>query len=297
MRSITRWDVAVSVFLFLVAYNGGTQTMLLCVIAFFLWLLVRPKVIAPSTAVGATTKVAALMSAPESEADEEDNGFEIDSHAEGGAWIELGVDIDFHPCPNHFRFHDRYDTASGKREYEYRVEGVKVFMRLIHDIDDGMGTPRGGEWRVRDGVVLEADMRARFDARDDSVKQIHNFDKEITDLRTSTEWQEMQPLDWSGVLAFILSKTAPAADVRRLYRGELERIKTGVAKVWKELDRIGIEPSAESKDGMRAREGSPHAVFDEAVWANANITRNEFWGRDHIIARLQELLSPDKKKP
>ena len=106
----------------------------------------------------------------------------------------------------------------------------------------------------------------------------------------------MKPLDFNGVLGFILSKTAPAADIRRLYRGELERIKAAVALVWKELDRIGIEPSPESKDGMRVREGGPRPAIDETIWATAHITRNEFWSRDHTIARLEELLSPESKQ-
>jgi hypothetical protein len=197
MRSITRWDVAVSIFLFLIAaYNGGTQTMLLCVIAFFLWLRVRPapKVVALPPSASTATKALAFLSAPESEAEEEDNGFEIESNPEGGTSIELGVDIDYRPCPNHFRLDYRYDTASSKSEYEYRVEGVKVFVRLINDIDNSVGTARGGDWQVRDGVVLEQDLRDRFNAQSDFIKRAFpEIDKKIADLRTLTEWREMKP--------------------------------------------------------------------------------------------------------
>jgi hypothetical protein len=47
------------------------------------------------------------------------------------AIIELDVDIKHHSAPGHFRMYSQFDLYSGNFEYEYKIEGTSVSIRLL----------------------------------------------------------------------------------------------------------------------------------------------------------------------
>jgi hypothetical protein len=72
---------------------------------------------------------------------------------------ERDTGLDYRTMPNHFHTDYHFDTCRTKCLYEYRLEGTDVLCRLVEDRHSDIGVP---EYRdVRDGVVLESDIRKR----------------------------------------------------------------------------------------------------------------------------------------
>ncbi len=304
MKYLTRWDFVVGGLLVWYALGtGSTNTVVLCLIAAFIWLQVRPK---PSKPViepkGIVAKTVAAMSAPLASSEEElqdDNEFVVSDEGESHAVIALDVDIKYKPCPGHFRFRSRYDTSSHQAEYEYRVEGAKLFVRLLHQNDDGAGTPRGGNWEVQDGVVLETDIWSNWEREFACLATQKSWREsqvgKIAGLKEEVEWHEL-PITWlNGGVLFILRKRAQVAEFRKAVRTELQRIKDGTARMWVELDKIGLEPTTDNHYGLKPTESwdkVPREKLEAALQSlpACGITRNELFTKNRLIEMLQDAL-------
>jgi hypothetical protein len=299
---ITFWDVCVVGILLALAWNGSATTILLAVIAFFLYLRIRPSPAKSASALESKSP------APESETDPDENTFiiqneELRSGGTDRAEIVLDVDIGLNPCKNHFRLRSHFDTHVGKSEYEYRIEGTDVCVRLLQDYsEDYTGGPEWKGWDVRDGVVLESDVRDRREKQNQHLpeqfaKSIENISDRIADLNKATEWTQLVPMGFGGLKYFILSKRLPTADARRYLRHEMERLKLGVNWITKEAAKLGFEPD-ESR-GLRLVDGhDPPTEEDiEKMWAAASIARPEFYSSVRLIAVLQELLGDKTETP
>ncbi|MGA8220553.1 MAG: hypothetical protein WB780_02790 [Candidatus Acidiferrales bacterium] len=164
--------------------------------------------------------------------DDDDNEFEVESQSskfsDFSASVTLDSDIECQPCLNHFRYHSRDYSLSGiaedECEYEYRIDGTKVFVRLLQQFCENPVPvkDKSKKWDVRDGVVLEDDMRARDAAEQaenrvgvvkevfDALNKINNIDEHIANLKKKTEWSELLPSHWNGLKHFILSKKLPS---------------------------------------------------------------------------------------
>lgn len=158
--------------------------------------------------------------------------------------IELDRDINDLPSKGRFRWYSRFDLGLGRADYEYKCEGTKVLIRLLNQLDEGESAGFKQEWEVRDGVVLESDLRAR-----DSAKQfrIRNVDEEIANLRKQIEWQELQPAWFNGFKYFLVRRCLPPDEARRYLRQEIERLKMGNARVLPVAARYGLEPDSDPK--------------------------------------------------
>jgi hypothetical protein len=224
-----------------VAFNGGSTIALLAVIAGLLYLIVR-RYFSGSKSAGIA------ISHPEV------TEFVVsDSHKDGivdRETIELDVDINYRPAPGHFRLDTRFDVYGGKHEYEYKIDATSVSIRIVNSCHDPSPENLEDEWDVRDGVVLESDLRARNEAK---KFKLGSIDEEIAALRSGTEWQELTSWAFNGFKYFLLNRSLPATDARRYLRQELERLKLGNARATQELAAYGIEsdPSPESIDGWR----------------------------------------------
>lgn len=210
------------------------------------------------------------------------------------------VDVD-DPCLNHFRYHRRVEIWYGKSEFEYRVEGTRVFVRLLQDF--GVEPGEGEKWNVRDGVVMESDMRSR----DTNVP--FDLDEEIADLKKQTEWCELLLMGVDtdrtdgcrvagshlvGLKYFILSKRMPPVDARRLIRQEIERLKMGAGVFTKEAAKHGLEPVG--RYGLRPVDGRSCPSSDEVTKlvesiSTFGISYREFRSREGIVAALEKLLT------
>jgi len=275
-----------------VAFNGGSTVALLAVIAALLYLVVRRYF-----SVSKTTGVA--ISSPEATEPEVTEFVVSDSDKDGivdRATIELDVDINYRPAPGHFRLDTLFDLYGGKHEYEYKIDGTSVSIRVLNSCHDP--DPENPEqWDVRDGVVLESDLRARFAAK---KFKLGSIDEEIAALRFGTEWQELTTWGFNGFKYFLLNRTLPVTDARRYLRQELERLKVGNARATQELAAYGVEPdpSPESVDGWRwiGGEKPQDATDTQPFWDRVKsgalgITSEETgrYGRQ-LIVDLQKLL-------
>jgi hypothetical protein len=253
-----------------------------------LFLLFIEKLIRVLIVRGSQSTVGAEAETPA--ASEDDNDFLVTSDGESHQYVTLDSDINYRPCLNHFRFYSRYDTAVGNSEYEFRIDGTKVFLRLTQDCSENPG--KGDEWEVCDGVVMESDMRAR-DVK--SAFRLNTVDERIASLKKATEWCELMSSDWKGLKYFILSKKLPTRDARHFFRSELERLKTGVNGFTEELAKIGIE-RFEGLGGVRLIEGRPEPTDADITkaWESLptyGISKMEFFSGNKIIKVLQDLLN------
>src|SRR5713101_5630683 len=101
---INTWDCVIFGALVAFAWGRSAQTILLAVIAFLLYLLVRSNLSKSPTSQGVVS---------------DDNEFVVDKDELCGSLVALDTDIDFQPRKNHFRFDSRFDTVSRDGEFEY----------------------------------------------------------------------------------------------------------------------------------------------------------------------------------
>lgn len=283
------YDWFVFAFLAAVAVSVGSAVVgLLAVIAGLLYLVVRRYF-----SISKTAGIA--ISRPE------DNEFVVSDSDKDGivdcATIELDVDINYKPAPGHFRLDTRFDLYRGKDEYEYKIDGTSVSLRVLNSRHEPSPDNPEEEWEVRDGVVLESDLRARDEAKKFKMGSI---DEKIAGLKSATEWQELTSWAFNGFKYFLLSRRLPTPDARRYLRQELERLKLGIARATQEYAAYGVEPdpSPESIDGWRwiggkkpedAKDNTP--FWDKVKSGAFGITSEETgrFGRQ-LIGDLQKLL-------
>lgn len=270
------------------AVSGGSTVASLAVIAGLLYLIVRRYFAASRTGVIA-------MRHPT------DNEFVVrDSEKDGvvdRAILELDVDFNYRPALNHFRMHSRFDLYSGDFEYEYKIDGTSVSVRLLNSRDNPSPDDLEEKWKVRDGVVLESDLRNRFEAKKFKWGSV---DQDIADLKAQTEWHELTSWNFNGFRYFILNRSLPVPDARRYLRQELERLKLGIARATQEYAAFGLEPDPdpESITGWRWIGGEKpedqkdtQPFWDKVTSGTFGITAEET-GRDgrQLILDLQKLL-------
>lgn len=270
------------------AVSGGSTVALLAVIAGLLYLIVRRYF-----SVSMTTGIA--MRHPE------DNEFVVrDSEKDGvvdRSIVEVDVDFRRRPAPGHFHVYSRFDLHSGNFEYEYKIEGTSVSIRLLNSRDDPSPDDLEEKWKVRDGVVLELDLRNRFEAKKFKWGSV---EQDIADLKAQTEWQELKSWSFNGFKYFVLSRSLPVPDARRYLRQELERLKLGIARATQEYAAYGLEPDPDPESitgwrsipGAKAEDQKDTQLFWDRVNSGAfGITADET-GRDgrQLILDLQKLL-------
>jgi hypothetical protein len=229
----TLWDALVFGALAALAWGKSAQTILLAVIAYFLHLLVRSQF--------SRRDATPIIS-------EDDNEFLVDDDGLSHATVDLDTDIDYRSRKNHFRLDSRFDTASRDAEYEYKIDGTKVSVRLLHESLEDIGVPK--VWEVRDGVLLEADFRERLKTNMTFSGQ-EAREAEIADRKRALEWHEMLPTHFNGLKYFILWKNLPRDEGRRYLRQETERLKLGSDRYMEEAAKIGFIHDEMSRRRLR----------------------------------------------
>jgi hypothetical protein len=184
-------------------------------------------------------------------------------------------------------------------DYEYRIEGTKVFERLLEDQSDHYGIV---EFAVKDNVVLEHEIRQHAGDSDGKLG-IYNIEDRLKDLREAVQWHELGTCE---LKFFILSRhpeLLPPVDARRLFRQELERLKVGVDALVKKATEAGAVLH-EEKDGFyrlcvpNQAEGVSSeklaTVLSEDSLKSYGISFGEFGNSKGLILALQRLLGEKK---
>ena len=156
----------------------------------------------------------------------EDKVFVVDDDEIRSCSIDL-VDMNYQPCPNQFQLYSRVDTSAGDYEYEYRVEGTKLFVRLFRYRSSNAGEPE--YWDVLDGVVQETAIREREEKKEKTGLRFldRRIDEKIEQLKKQTEWTPLSITEWGGFLYFVLARNLSRSDGRRHFRQELQRLTNG----------------------------------------------------------------------
>jgi hypothetical protein len=273
------WDFLIAGILGASAFNRGVPAILVAVIAFILYLILRSSFRDSMPEVSSAGNEFVVVGKP----------------------FELDVNFDRRPTVNHFRTTDGDYTA----DYEYRIDGTSVFCRLIEDWHGGPGVSEYKD--VRDGVVLESAIRARNSPTPRDYFHGFNVGDEIDQVRREVEWHEMGPVFRErceylrlriGLKYLILAKKLPQPDARRYLRQELERLQTGAAAFFKEAEKYGLERDDNSRliDRLRVAEGETHPPYTEiqglfASIENLGMTDLEFSWERKLTRVLEKLLA------
>lgn len=275
------WDFVVASVLVGIAWSrDSVQVILLVVIAFLLYLLVRLQFSSVRTN---TPPVDAPI-------DDDEAVFQVDSEEPADVAVYLNADINYRTCVGHFKVYSRYDTCVSQSEYEYRIEGTEVLVRVLQNCFEDIGVDK--TWDVRDGVVQESDIRAR-----EAVKtfQIRDVEEDVADWKKRAEWNNLRATDWNGLKYFILSKNMEKLNARRYFRQEIERLRMGADSFIGEATKLGLESDDKSLDGLRLSDGRQQPPNDDLkkLWESATsfgITHLEFCSRQKLIIQLQKFL-------
>lgn len=219
--------------------------------------------------------------------------------------IELDVDINYRPCKNHFRLYSRFDTSVGECEYEYKIEGASVFVRLFQDKNKNPGEPE--YWDVRDGVVQRTEIQER---ESKSGIKIQPTEEKIEQLKKATEWTKLEVTAWNGFPYFALACDLSRPDARRYFRQELERLTHGERVFIEAAAKLGYEPREAGKyhpkgyrtlQLIKGRE-EPSAELESSVdlpgvLASVGLTLEEFNCGPNLISQLHELLKEKVGEP
>jgi hypothetical protein len=87
----------------------------------------------------------------------------------------------------------------------------------------------------------------------------------------------------------------PKPDARRFLRQELERLKLGTARFYKEAEKYGLEPDDSSSDRFRVADGKPKPTAEQfkalhESAKNFGIADLEFYCGKTLTAQLEKLL-------
>jgi hypothetical protein len=273
---LTFWDYLLAGALGAFAFERGAMAILLAVIAFLLYLLVRSKF---------SEGMAGVFRSG--------NKFIVEDTAEEKLTVEVDVDFDRRTAVNHFRTDSRYLTHYSSEDYEYRIDGNSVFCRLIEDRHEDAGDPE--YQNARDGVVLESAIRER---NKDKKWDWFDVNDEINPVKEAVEWHDMTPMFCHGLKYFILAKKLPPPDARRYLRQELERLRTGAAEFFKEAEKYGLERDDGSTfiDRLKVTKGKTQPPNEEIrkLFESAHsfgITDIEFSWERKLTGILEKLLA------
>ena len=272
-------DLAVSVALIALAW-ANALSFLAAIIALLLYVIVRTQLLSKRPGSVHKTLLHAAL-----------DKFVVDSDRNTEATVFLDSDFRRRRHIGHLRYSSKFETAFNDSEYAYRIDGTRVFLRLVEDSFEGIGTQK--YWNVRDGVVMESEVRLNRTQLE--IKTGGDIEHVLADLRKHVDWTELENIGMNSLKYFILAKKLPAEDARHYFRSELERLKSGCALFMLELEKAGIEPGDET--GYTAKASRPTKPTDDDWLAlrqaaeKGGITAVEFTERKRLMGYLEKLLA------
>lgn len=289
-RNYLDWIIGAA--LVVVAWDKGATVFLLAVIVGGLYFFARPHLFKNTSATISKSQAPAV--------DGEPDEFVVDQDEDRNCTIDVDVDLNYRPCKNHLRLYHRYDIFVSHSEYEYKVEGTDVSVRLLNNKNEDPDEPE--YWDVRDGVVQETTIRERKERESEFAKSLgSSTDEMLEQLKKQTEWCNLFSTSWNGFKYYILSSTLPVADSRRYFRQEIERLTRSEKGVTEAAAKLGFEPregnglagfrTLKLMEGReRPSEELSKSVDLPGVIASLNTTWDEFNSSQNLISQLRQLL-------
>jgi len=199
-----------------------------------------------------------------------------------------------------------YDST-GEAIYEYKMDGYNVESRLFEQFTGEYSIKERNVYVVKDGAVLETEIRERAQKDKFSVSLGETVDEKIAKLNSETKWTIL-PI--SKLKYFIMSKHPhfyPDGELKRYFRQELERFKSGFNKLKVKAQENGyvisntdygtqIHCPDNAGDSERKQLSDTYeTVFTKQIFTEAGLSQSEFSNSIEIIEMLSVLL--DEKNP
>ncbi len=121
--------------------------------------------------------------------------------------------------------------------HEYKIENSEIYSRVTEDKDEHMGQVNP-EYDIKDNVVLESDVRERM-AKSVLRNSDKDIDEKIAQLRKDVQWQKLDNPRFKYFIMFRHSDVFKDADLKKYFRAELERLKSGYVALEQEVKRRG----------------------------------------------------------
>jgi hypothetical protein len=174
--------------------------------------------------------------------------------------------------------------------YDYRIEGTKVFHRLVESKEDCYGEV---EYTVKDNVVLEREIRQRYPKQ--PVLAGCGVEQILESKRASVEWSEVL----GRLKYFILSRHPEFLlpdEARHYFRQELQRLQCGFDAVMEKASEFGATLVDQELCKFRFPDGAyenlPKILSEESL-RSYNISLADFTDGKSRILMLKRLLEDE----
>jgi hypothetical protein len=154
---------------------------------------------------------------------------EVLNHIEDLNTLEMGdqnwtTTFRIYPENNLLKLYQHPDDYmfSSKTTYEYKIENSTPLIRCIEDESESLGK---SEYRIKDNVVLENDIRAGHDGSAERLDEI------LEKCRREVEWTVPADIKLKYFLLFRSPNLISEIESRKLARKDLERIRNGFREV------------------------------------------------------------------
>jgi hypothetical protein len=273
------WDALVLSAILLIAWGSGLKVLLGAIVA-GLYFFARPHFFHWKKSNSTPP-----LSHTEEPDEPEPCTHEVENNDTWQSEVVLDVGLHRHPCINHFRYWSLFDVNVNKSEFEYRVDGTEVSIRLLEEICESGGEP--DEHSVIDGVVQETALRDKPTTRPWFVED------RLKHLKESVEWHPLTSLAFNGLKYVILSRLN-TPNSRKFLRQELERLATGSKHFNEQLATLGY-PMTEKEgiieiDWKNAPDEQSHGVNLADSLRALGITLDEFLLNKKMTNQLRTLL-------
>lgn len=180
---------------------------------------------------------------------------------------------------------------------EYRFVDGEVQSRLLEESHDSMGRK---EWSVKDGVVLENDLRERDANLAIRLAVVDSVDERIAQLKERVSWQPVKRLKLRFFIMAQHPAEFPMRERRRLIRTEIERLEAGARTVRATARELGLLVADEER-GVKFRypEGflkgdrdRVHTALD-AAFIRAGVSSGEIYVLNDLRRDLYQLLGEE----
>ncbi|ACH40669.1 hypothetical protein Gbem_3677 [Citrifermentans bemidjiense Bem] len=194
--------------------------------------------------------------------------------------------------------HSPDHTSSHTTVFEYAFNSTSVKSRTI---EHKFSYFTNDEYDIRNGVVLEDEVREKFEESDKYSFSSKSIEEKLADLRADTEWSEPT----TRIRYFLLFRHGEVMNdvaLQRFFRSEIARIELGYRQLEKEVNRMGwqvVPPDFDEQARympLRRQEGTGEEnvpaiqkLYNDM--SKFNITFAELTESDVIIKELNRYIS------
>jgi len=227
--------------------------------------------------------------------DDDPNEFVFEPAEKEDDWYS---ELQLNPSLNKYTIYTHSPDYAGRYTtlFEYKFNSPSLASRVIESKNEYYVDV---SYDIKDGVVLENDVRETMSKSGFSTPE--KIDEKIESLKKEVEWQEVN----SRFKYFIMFRHGDIfkdADLKKYYRSEIERIKSGYTAMEQEIAKLGgqiVPPDFDEyakfsrirwvDDTPQEKVDALREFYDDV--SKFNMTNSEFYDFDRITKELTHYLS------